>query len=156
MLVVLTTVPSNEEAEELAEKLINSKLAACVQVLPQMKSFYLWKGEVQKDSEYLLLIKTLDAKFSQLKKFIKKNHSYDVPEIVALPADRVSESYLKWIEDYLERAQTVVPSIGKAFEKKTYLTYSLIPLDCSRNLADEGVGVPKMTLLPTRASAFPK
>ncbi len=100
MIIVLTTTPNLEDAENLAEKLIEAKLAACVQVLPQMKSFYFWEGKVQKDSEYLLLIKTLKDKFSRLEKFILKNHSYDVPEIVALPADRVSESYLNWMNDF--------------------------------------------------------
>jgi periplasmic divalent cation tolerance protein len=102
MIVVLTTTPNTEEAENLARKIIEVKLAACVQVLPQMKSFYFWKGFVQNDSENLLLIKTLDEKFDQLKLFIQENHSYDVPEIVALKAKDVSESYLKWMTDYIE------------------------------------------------------
>ncbi len=102
MIVVLTTTPNAEEAENLARKIIAAKLAACVQVLPQMKSFYFWENEVQNDSENLLLIKTLDEKFIELKEFIKKNHSYDVPEIVALRAEDVAESYLKWLTDFLK------------------------------------------------------
>ena len=102
MLVVLTTTPTIEEAEDLAKKIVEAKLAACVQVLPQMKSFYFWEGKVQEDSEYLLLIKTLEDKFSDLAKFIQTHHSYDVPEIVALDAAKVSDSYLGWITDYLE------------------------------------------------------
>ena len=101
MLVVLTTTPNTEEAETLARKIVEEKLAACVQVLPEIKSFYFWENEVQKESEHLLLIKTHPAKFEELEKFIKANHSYSVPEIVALQSSAVSESYLDWIKDYL-------------------------------------------------------
>lgn len=101
MLVVLTTTPNITEAESLARKIIAARLAACVQVLPAMKSFYFWEGAVQAETEHLLLIKTLSKNFPELEKFIQSNHSYDVPEIVALAAEKVSESYLAWIETYL-------------------------------------------------------
>ncbi len=101
-IVVLTSVPNSEEAETIARKIIEAKLAACVQVLPTMKSFYFWNDSIQADSEHLLLIKTLTENFDELEKFIKTNHSYDVPEIVALAAERVSESYLGWMKDYLQ------------------------------------------------------
>ncbi len=101
MIVVLTTTPNIEEAESLAQKIIEAKLAACVQILPQMKSFYFWEGEIQKDTEHLLLIKTLTERFVELEKFIKENHSYEVPEIIALSAERVSQSYLNWTRDYV-------------------------------------------------------
>jgi len=104
MLVVITTTPNLTEAESLAEKIVAEKLAACVQILPEMKSFYFWEGKIQKEPEHLLLIKTLPEKFDALEKFILENHSYDVPELVALPAEKVSESYLGWMKDYL--AQT--------------------------------------------------
>jgi periplasmic divalent cation tolerance protein len=102
MLVVLTTTPNAEEAEALARKIVAAKLAACVQALPPMKSFYFWENEIQADSEHLLLIKTLPEKFDELQDFIQKNHSYSLPEIVALPAEKVSESYLGWMKDYLK------------------------------------------------------
>lgn len=102
MLVVLTTAPNTEEAETLARKIVEARLAACVQILPPMKSFYFWENAVQADSEHLLLIKTLPEKFEELKDFIQANHSYSVPEIVALSAEKVSESYLCWIKDYLK------------------------------------------------------
>ena len=100
-IVVLTTVANIAEAETLARKIVEAKLAACVQVLPPMKSFYFWNDGVQVDSEHLLLIKTLAEKFDELENIIQANHSYDVPEIVALAADRVSESYLGWMINYL-------------------------------------------------------
>jgi len=101
-IVVLTTVANTEAAETLARKIIESKLAACVQVLPPMKSFYFWEDQIQTDSEHLLLIKTIIEKYDELEEFIQANHSYEVPEIVALAAERVSESYLTWLENYLK------------------------------------------------------
>lgn len=100
MLVVLTTTPNPEEAETLARKIVEAKLAACVQVLPEMKSFYFWENEIQSEPEHLLLIKTLEERFEELRKFIQANHSYEVPEIVALSAEKVSQSYLDWVKDY--------------------------------------------------------
>jgi len=115
MLIVLTTTPNAAEAEALAEKIVDAKLAACVQILPQMQSVYFWeeknpvaaargsdgKGEVRKEPEHLLLIKTLEEKFEALSEFVRQNHSYEVPEIVAVGADKISEGYLKWMTDYL-------------------------------------------------------
>ena len=101
MLVVLTTTPDIWEAESLAEKLVSEKLAACVQVMPQMTSFYFWEGEVQKEGEHLLLIKTIRENYDALERFILDNHSYEVPEIVAVDAERISGSYLAWMREYL-------------------------------------------------------
>lgn len=97
-LLVFTTTPNNEEAETLARKIIEAKLAACVQVLPPIKSFYVWENEIQADSEHLLLIKTLAENYDELEKFIQHNHSYDVPEIVAVKAENVSDDYFKWMK----------------------------------------------------------
>lgn len=99
MYVVLTTTPNVEEAERLARGIVAEKLAACVQILPQMKSVYFWEGAIQTDGEHLLLIKTLPEKFDELEKFIQTNHSYETPEIVALQAADVSENYLAWMEN---------------------------------------------------------
>jgi len=101
MLIVLITVASASEAESLAEKIVSTKLAACTQIVPQMTSFYFWEGKIRKEFEHLLLIKTLPEKFEELESFILENHSYDVPEIVALSAEKVSESYLEWMKNYL-------------------------------------------------------
>jgi len=101
MLMVLTTVSDTAEGEMLAEKIVAERLAACVQVLPQMTSVYLWKGKVANDSEHLLLIKTTEAKYEELEAFILANHSYETPEIVAVSAERVSASYGKWLADVL-------------------------------------------------------
>lgn len=101
MIIVLTTTPSVDEAESLARKIVGSRLAACVQILPQMTSFYHWEGEIQREPEHLLLIKTFDDKFAELNEFIHVNHSYTVPEVVALDVEKVSDGYLRWMTEYL-------------------------------------------------------
>ncbi len=102
MIVVLTTTPNAEEAQILAQKIIEARLAACVQILPQITSVYFWDNAVHTESEHLLLIKTLSGNFEELKNFIQTNHSYEVPEIVALPTEKISENYLDWMKDYLQ------------------------------------------------------
>ena len=99
MLVVFTTASNAEEAERLARAIVESKLAACVQILPKMTSVYFWEGAVQTEAENLLLIKTLEEKFDALSEFIRANHSYEVPEIVAIAADKVSEDYFDWVRN---------------------------------------------------------
>ena len=101
MLIVLTTTPTTEEADALPEKIVEARLAACVQILPQMTSVYVWEGKLQREGEHLLLIKTLPEKFDELSAFITANHSYDVPEIVAIDAERVAEPYLEWMKRLL-------------------------------------------------------
>ena len=103
MRLVLLTVLSMSDAEALATAIINARLAACVQILPQMTSMYVWEGKVQKENEHLMLIKTLPEKWDELRDFITVNHSYDVPEIVAIDADRVSEPYLSWVNECLKK-----------------------------------------------------
>lgn len=97
MLIVLTTVSTSTEAETLAEKIVTQKLAACVQILPPMTSVYVWEEKLQKESEHLLLIKTLPEKYDEVEAFIIANHTYEVPEIVAINADKVSDPYLNWL-----------------------------------------------------------
>jgi periplasmic divalent cation tolerance protein len=101
MLFVLTTTPTMQEAEKIADETVAKKLAACVQILPKMTSVYFWKGEIQKEQEHLLLLKTLRGKYEELEAFINENHSYDVPEIVAIESSNVSSKYREWLENYL-------------------------------------------------------
>jgi periplasmic divalent cation tolerance protein len=98
MLVVLTTTPGFSEGSELAEKIIEAKLAACVQIVPQITSVYFWEGKVRKDNEQLLLIKTTREKYAELERFISTNHSYDVPEILAIESENLSQPYRAWLE----------------------------------------------------------
>lgn len=101
MLIVLTTTSNTEDAETLAEKIVESRLAACVQVVPGMTSVYFWDDKVQKAQECLLLIKTMPDKYDKLESLIKANHSYETPEIVAIDASRTSAEYLSWVSGYL-------------------------------------------------------
>lgn len=96
LLVVLCTAPDPVTAEKLAKGLVDARLAACVNAIPGLKSFYRWHGKVESDSEVQLLIKTSRDRFDELAEWIEVNHPYDVPEIVAVAAERVSESYLAW------------------------------------------------------------
>ena len=102
MLIVLTTVPDQPAGEILAEELVGASLAACVQILPRMTSIYIWEGKVQKEGEHLLLIKTLPQKWDQVRSLISANHPYDVPEIVAIDAEKVSEPYLAWMNSVFD------------------------------------------------------
>jgi len=95
---VITTCGSRDEAERLASLILGKKLAACVQ-LSSITSYYIWEGEVNNDPETKILIKTRKELYDQLEKLIKDNHSYDVPEIVALPVQSGLKDYLDWIEE---------------------------------------------------------
>ncbi len=97
MLLVLTTLPSAADHETFAAAIVEKKLAACVQILPEMTSVYVWKGKVEKDDERLLLIKTLPERLDELERFIVENHPYEVPEIIAIAADKVSAAYAEWL-----------------------------------------------------------
>lgn len=103
MIIVMTTVPDRSEAEALARGLISHRLAACVQILPEMTSVYRWEGEIQRESELLLLIKSDAGRYDEIEEFIKSSHSYDVPEIASVEADRVSEAYASWLGESVMR-----------------------------------------------------
>lgn len=95
---ILTTTESEQEAEKLASSLIETRLAACVQVVGPIKSTYWWKGEVERADEWLCLAKTLTEHYDDVEAHIRQNHSYEVPEIAALPVVRGSRDYLTWIK----------------------------------------------------------
>lgn len=99
-IVVLITAPSQEAARGIANVLLEQKLAACVNVLPGIRSYYTWKGEPQEDQEVLLFVKTRLALFeNRLIPAVKTVHPYELPEIIALPIQAGLEGYLKWIEE---------------------------------------------------------
>ena len=98
--VVLVTVASHSEATAIATILIEEKLAACINVFP-VQSIYQWEGNIQQESEFQLIIKTNLAKFTELSSRIQEIHSYEVPEIIALPIVSGSESYLGWLNSVL-------------------------------------------------------
>ncbi|AFY75963.1 MAG: divalent-cation tolerance protein CutA [Hydrococcus sp. C42_A2020_068] len=94
--IVLVTASSQAEGEAIASALVELKLAACVTLLP-VRSIYTWQGQVNSEEEWQLLIKTNLSRFSVLEAKIKELHSYQVPEIIALPIVAGSQSYLNWI-----------------------------------------------------------
>ena len=97
-LVVLVTAGSPEEAEEIAQNLVKEMLAACVNIVPGVTSVYRWEGEVQRDQEWLLIVKTRREVLDSLIQRVQALHSYDVPEIIALPLVGGSEAYLRWLD----------------------------------------------------------
>ena len=104
-IVVLMTASSGDEANGIAEMLISKRLAGCVQILPEMQSIYFWKGEVQRDREVPILAKTVASKFSDLEREVRALHSYETPEIVALPIIAGSTPYLEWLAENLQSEQ---------------------------------------------------
>jgi periplasmic divalent cation tolerance protein len=99
-IVVLTTCGSAAEARKIARRLVGEKQAACVNILRvPVESIYRWKGNVESAREFLLLIKTQKKMFAGLERTIRQLHSYDVPEILALPVSAGSKGYLQWIND---------------------------------------------------------
>jgi len=97
-LVVLMTAGSQEEAEKIAQSLVRTMLAACVNIIPSMTSVYRWEDEVQRDEEWLLLAKTRRDVLEELIQHVQDLHSYDVPEVIALPIIGGSEAYLRWLD----------------------------------------------------------
>ncbi|HVF49741.1 MAG TPA: divalent-cation tolerance protein CutA [Pyrinomonadaceae bacterium] len=96
-IAVMITAGSREEAVRLAEMLVGARLAACVQILPEMESVYRWQGSVQREAEILLFAKTTAACFSELEREVRALHSYETPEIIALPINDASQPYLEWL-----------------------------------------------------------
>jgi len=97
-LLALSTAPSAEQAERLARVLVERGLAACVNVLPGVRSIYAWKGELHSDQECLLLIKTCAARFDELRRTLVAEHPYELPELIALPIEAGHVPYLEWLD----------------------------------------------------------
>lgn len=96
-VVVLITASSQEEADLIASDVVNSMLAACVNVIPGVTSLYRWKGALQRDEEWLLVVKSKLELLDALVQRVRAIHSYDVPEIIALPLIGGSQDYLRWL-----------------------------------------------------------
>jgi periplasmic divalent cation tolerance protein len=93
-IVVLITVPQEEEAAKMANTLIDERLAACVNILKDIRSLYRWKGAIEDEGEVLMVVKTQERLFENLAKRVKQMHSYSVPEIIALPIVKGSDIIL--------------------------------------------------------------
>ncbi|KAM3864542.1 protein CutA homolog [Diretmus argenteus] len=91
------TCPNDTVAKELAWGIVQQKLAACVNIVPAIKSVYEWQGKIQEDSEVLLMIKTRSSMVPALAQYVRSNHPYEVAEVISLPIDQGNPPYLKWI-----------------------------------------------------------
>ena len=96
-IVVLVTCGSEEEALEIARSLVDEHLAACVNLLPPVRSIYRWEGKIWDEEEWMLFIKTQEQRFEELERKVKSLHSYSVPEIISLPIVEGASSYLDWL-----------------------------------------------------------
>ena len=96
-IVIFVTAGSAAEAETIARTLVEEQLAACVNILNPFRSIYRWEGKLADDQEWLLLIKTRAERFSAVEARVKALHSYQVPEVIALPIVQGSEGYLRWL-----------------------------------------------------------
>lgn len=100
-IVVLSTCSSEEEAARVARALVEARVAACVTMLPGARSIYRWEGAVQSAAECLLVIKSSQSLFERLRSALEQAHSYEVPEMLALPIAEGAPKYMSWLEDQL-------------------------------------------------------
>jgi periplasmic divalent cation tolerance protein len=98
-IVVFVTVPSEEVGKKIAGKIVEKRLAACVNITAEITSVYWWEDKIQEDSERMLIIKTKSQLFNQLQETVKTHHPYTVPEIIALPLVKGYAPYLDWINN---------------------------------------------------------
>ncbi len=104
-VVVLVTVADEQEGRSIAEVLLNRRKAACVNIVPKVNSIFWWQGKLDSAQESLLIIKTRASLLPEIVRIVRKTHSYDVPEIIALPIVGGNEDYLKWIDNVVEESQ---------------------------------------------------
>ncbi|MEE4311772.1 MAG: divalent-cation tolerance protein CutA [candidate division KSB1 bacterium] len=98
-VIVFVTTSDDAEAERIGRSLVDKRLAACCSIIPAVKSIFRWKGDLSEENESQLLIKTRSVLLQELIRHVNEIHSYDTPEIIALPVLAGSETYLQWIKD---------------------------------------------------------
>jgi periplasmic divalent cation tolerance protein len=101
-IVVLVTAGNEEEGRKIAKGLLKEKWAACINIIPRVNSHFLWKGKIERSAETLLVIKTKNSCLNKVIRLVKKVHSYEVPEIIALSIVGGNRDYLGWIEESLK------------------------------------------------------
>ena len=104
-LLVFSTTPNEEEGAALARILVEERLAACVNIVPGLRSLYRWEGKIQDDRETLLLMKTTVQNYPRLEKRLQELHSYDVPEIIAVAVEKGHAPYLAWLHEMCKDKQ---------------------------------------------------
>lgn len=103
VFVVVTTVGTEEQANLIGEELVRRRHAACVNIIPIQRSVYRWQGKLCRDSEYLLVIKTLPEEYELVEKAIHQLHQYELPEILAFSAERSETRFSQWIADCIDK-----------------------------------------------------
>jgi periplasmic divalent cation tolerance protein len=98
-IIIFSSTSSRDEARQIAQSLVGSRLAACVNILPKMESVYRWQDNVEHAEEYLLVIKSDSTKFDEIAEAVKTMHSYELPECVAIDVSEGSSEYLAWIRE---------------------------------------------------------
>lgn len=97
VLVILVTTVNQEEAVRIGKEMVNAKLAACANVIPGIQSIYRWNGKVVQEEEVLLILKSVKPRYRALEKAIKAMHTYEIPEIIALPVKEGFDRYIGWV-----------------------------------------------------------
>ena len=98
-IIILITAKNQQEAEKISQALVHQKLIACANILKDIKSFFWWEGKIDEADEVLLILKTKKSLFRKIEKAVKTLHSYEVPEIIALPIIEGHKPYLKWVNE---------------------------------------------------------
>jgi len=101
-VVILITTTTEEEAHSIAEPLLNQRKAACVNIMPRVSSLFWWQGKLDSAQESLLIVKATASLLPEIVEIVKKAHSYEVPEIIALPIIGGNEDYLRWIDSEVD------------------------------------------------------
>lgn len=119
-IVVITTVGTEEQAYLIAREIVGRRQAACVNVVPGIRSIYRWKGKICKDGELLLIIKTLEDEFEGVAATIRELHSYELPEILSFSVNRGERSFLDWIAGSVDKSA----DFGDDDEEEEELAYA--------------------------------
>ena len=105
-VLILVSTGGRDDAERIGEALVVEHLAACCNVVPTVASFYYWDGQLQREHEALLLIKTLQSLSPAVQEFVRKHHSYELPEIIEVPIAGGSSAYLNWLETQVAKPRS--------------------------------------------------
>ncbi len=104
-IIIFITVPTKKEAKKISDELLKEKLAACVNIIKEVNSSFWWKNKIETSNEFLLTVKTQSKFFDDIVKVVKSLHSYEVPEIIAMPIVDANKDYLEWIKNSLKNIQ---------------------------------------------------
>jgi len=103
-IVIFITASDKKEAQNIARRLLKDKLVACVNIIDKIESFFWWQGKIDKAKETLLIVKSKASQFNRIVKLVKSMHSYEVPEIIALPVVSGEKRYLRWLDASIRKS----------------------------------------------------